>query len=531
MHQIRREGILPRSSRQPTSPRGFDEVSEWPGAIRAAVQPRTRPSLTVEPRFPWRPLWLGVLCIVLLVAAGCSATVLAGQPRSMRYDPERAGGLPVNDGASGQRPTSPPPTGSVENTDGGTIDQVVLLAVNDIEAFWKGQYPKVFGGSFRPVSSLLSIDPNDLFGPSACGGSSEDIAFNAAYCRLDDSIDWDRSESGLLAAAYNYFGGAIAVVGAIAHEYGHAIQRRASLPEINRSLVAEQQADCFAGAYLRWVAEGQSPRFALSTGDGLNHLLAGVLALRDAQSTPDELALSENPHGTGLDRVGALQIGFEQGADRCAEIDSQEITKRRGSLPSALFSSLSQNSDASIDEDTLTSLTEVLGQIFHPTQPPSLATGSANCGDDHPTKYAAYCPASNTVTVDLPALQAISTPASEKDSVLIQGDDSAISLVTSRYVLALQHERGLELNTPAAAMRTACLTGVAQREMARPVDGTSGHSLTLSAGDLDEAIAGLLTNGVVASDVNGGTIPAGFTRVSAFRSGLLSDADDCYRRF
>ena len=80
-------------------------------------------------------------------------------------------------------------------------------------------------------------------------------------------------------------------------------------------------------------------------------------------------------------------------------------------------------------------------------------------------------------------------------------------------------------------MRTACLTGVAQREMARPISIASGQELTLGAGDLDEAIAGLLTNGVVASDVNGATLPAGFTRVSAFRSGLLSNADDCYRRF
>ena len=67
--------------------------------------------------------------------------------------------------------------------------------------------------------------------------------------------------------------------------------------------------------------------------------------------------------------------------------------------------------------------------------------------------------------------------------------------------------------------------------MAQPMSITSGQGLTLGAGDLDEAIAGLLTNGVVASDVDGATLPAGFTRVSAFRSGLLSDADDCYRRF
>jgi hypothetical protein len=256
------------------------------------------------------------------------------------------------------------------------------------------------------------------------------------------------------------------------------------------------------------------------------------LALRDPLSTPGNPMMIPNPHGSGLDRVGALQVGFEQGADSCAQTDAAEISKRRGDLPKALFNPLSQNSDMTVDEDTLNSLTEVLQQIFHPSQPPSLTTGSATCNGGPPAKLAAYCPSSNSVAVDLPALQQIAAPADEESQgVLLQGDNTAISVVTSRYVLALQHDKGLTLDSPTGAMRTACLTGVAQREMAQPTSDSSGQGLTLGAGDLDEAIAGLLTNGVVASDLNGATLPAGFTRVAAFRSGLLSDADDCYRRF
>ena len=56
-------------------------------------------------------------------------------------------------------------------------------------------------------------------------------------------------------------------------------------------------------------------------------------------------------------------------------------------------------------------------------------------------------------------------------------------------------------------------------------------ALVLTAGDLDEAVAGLLTNGLVASNVNGETVPAGFTRIIAFRSGLGADEDLCYARF
>src|SRR5262249_60812465 len=116
------------------------------------------------------------------------------------------------------------------------------------------------------------------------------------------------------------------------------------------------------GGSLRWVAEGHSPRFTLSTGDspyGLNYLLAGILALRDPLSTPGNFALSPNPHGSGLDRVGALQVGFEQGTDSCAHIDAAEISRRRADLPEALFNPLSENSDITVDEGTLSPLTHV----------------------------------------------------------------------------------------------------------------------------------------------------------------------------
>jgi predicted metalloprotease len=370
----------------------------------------------------------GVVCAVLFLAVGCSGdiTVLPGHARSMRYDPQRVGGLPVTDGPSGPRPNGPPPIGAVENTDGGDIDRTALTAVSDIEDYWKQEYPKDFGGPLRPIGELVSVDQSDADGPRVCGASPDQIAFNAAYCNDDNAIFWDRSSSGLLAAAKAHFGGDIAIVGVLAHEFGHAIQFRANLPEITTTLVKEQQADCFAGVYLRWVAEGHSPRFTLNTGTGLNYLLAGELAIRDSLSSPGDLNLGLNPHGTGLDRVSALQTGFEQGAESCAAIDSDEIARRRGDLPQSLFSSMNQKSDMTIDRDVLSSLTEVLGAIFHPTQLPTITTASANCGDHRPTAYASYCPSSNTIAVDLPALQQISTPADERNQVLLQGDNTAI---------------------------------------------------------------------------------------------------------
>jgi len=471
--------------------------------------------------------------IVALTVVGCAAeqpTVVTGRAVSMRYDPAKASGLPVTDAPSGVRQSAPAPQGSVRNTDHGPIDQLMLLAVNDVEDYWNSTYPRTFGAEFEPVSFLLSIDPSDFSSLEVCGGDADEVSGNALYCISDNSIDWDRSEqSGLLPVARKYFGD-LSVVGITAHEYGHAIQHHADLVQRHTdTLIKEQQADCFAGAYLRWAAEGHSRRFALSTGDGLSHVLAGAIAIRDPL-VGDPFAALGNTHGTALDRVSAVQVGFDQGPKQCAKIGEAEIQRRRGGLPESLFDPSGDDSNTTIDASTLATTLDILNQVFHPTQTPALSTDSPMCrGAEQAT---AYCPDTNMIAVDLPKLAQMGIPADESQGFLIQGDNTALSAFTSRYVLAVQHERNLPIDTPEAAMRTACLTGAAQRAMTTSRPTSSGQTLILGPGDLDEAVAGLLTNGIAASDVQGVPVPAGFTRISAFRAGLLGDGvDACFQRF
>jgi len=103
--------------------------------------------------------------------------------------------------------------------------------------------------------------------------------------------------------------------------------------------------------------------------------------------------------------------------------------------------------------------------------------------------------------------------------------------VMSRYALAVQHERGLPMQSPWTALRTACLTGFTHRKMAEPIDLPSHKQLVLTAGDVDKAVSGLLTNHLVASDADGATVPAGFTRIAAFRGGVAGNMDACYTRY
>ena len=115
---------------------------------------------------------------------------------------------------------------------------------------------------------------------------------------------------------------------------------------------------------------------------------------------------------------------------------------------------------------------------------------------------------------------------------MVSGDNTAYSILVSRYMLALQHERGgLVLDSAEAALRTACLTGVATTKMTEAVTTSDGNTVALSAGDLDEAVSGLLTNGLAAGDVNGETVPSGFSRMDAFRNGVLGDEERCFKRF
>jgi predicted metalloprotease len=464
----------------------------------------------------------------VLVVAGCTTSV-DGRALSMLNDPFRVGGLPATNGRSGIRSNAPNPTGTVVNTDNGPIDKLSLLSVNDIEEYWKSVYSQSLKGTFVPVGKLVSYDSNNPNSPIVCHNDTYKLvnAFFNLRCNL---IAWDRGV--FMPVAQRYFGD-MSVTGGLAHEFGHALQQMAKLvTRQDPTIVREQQADCFAGVYLFWVADGKSPRFTLSTADGLDHVLAGIITTRDPVMDAD--TQNDDEHGSALDRISAFQMGFINGASACAGINKQEIEQRRGDLPTTLRvdpGGDQETGEVPINEDTLSTLMELLGKIFSPKNPPTLSYKPADCPDAKASPPASYCPATNTIVIDLPGLAKVGTVAAESERTLPQGDNTALSIVMSRYALAVQRERGLPMQSPWTALRTACLTGVVHRRMAEPIDLPSQKQLVLTAGDLDEAVSGLLTNHLVASDADGTSVPAGFTRIAALRGGVAGDIDACYSRY
>lgn len=467
-----------------------------------------------------------ILACCVLGLAGCANTV-DGTPVSQLGNAYQIAGLPVVDGPSGLRPHPKSADRAVRGTDSGQMDRLAVNAIADIEDFWQEAYPKTFWATFHPVQSLMSWDSTGPNTGEFCGNPTTGFD-NAGYCINQNTLGWDRG--ALLPKLVRMFG-TMAVPMTLAHEYGHAVAHQSEMVDSRtQTLVGEQMADCLAGTYLRWVAQNNSPRFTLSTGDGLNKVIAALIAFRD---DPIEIGDIVDSHGSAFERVSAFQHGFIDGAAECTRIDMAEITKRRGGLPASPPSGVSTQIPISVD--TLRTLMTVLKSVYptNGTTAPRLTVSGAAC--DEPGRRVAsppavYCPISNTVALDLRRLTDLAQPTHDQGQ--ITGDFTAFSVVISRYALAVENQHGLPLDNGQSALRAACLTGVASAALAKPTTpAQEPNPVVLSAGDLDEAVSGLLTNGMVASDVNGVTIPAGFSRIDAFRDGVAGTTDRCLTRY
>jgi predicted metalloprotease len=468
------------------------------------------------------------MCSTLLLAA-CSTT-LQGKAVSVFDDPFHVAGMPATAGPTGLRDDAAGPARQVQGTDDGEIDELAGQAISDVEEYWEGAYGETFDGEFTPVEALISWDANGFDDTPFCGEDTYGLV-NAAFCYDDETIGWDRGE--LLPALRKAYGD-MGVTMVLAHEYGHAVQHQAGLKDENTpTLVAEQQADCFAGAYMRWVAEDKSPRFTLSTGEGLNNVLAAVIAFRDPLLAEGDPEAGIDEHGSAFERLSAFQFGFTDGPSACAAIDMREIGQRRGDLPVLLPED--QTGEWPVTEQSVRSIVDAMATLFSPANPPKLsfkASDAEGCPDARPSPPASYCPATNTIVVDLAELEVMGTQTDTEEGGLASGDNTAYSVLVSRYMQAIQHGRGgLVLDNAEAALRTACLTGVATVKMSKTVTTPDGNTIALTAGDVDEAVSGILTNGLAASDVNGESVPSGFSRIDAFRVGVLGDEDRCFKRF
>jgi len=206
-------------------------------------------------------------------------------------------------------------------TDAGatTYEQLSALTITDIESFWgthwEQQYPTIL---YSPPTSFTWYDSSTgSIPPNECTHEIDDpreLAVNAFYCYLDRTISYD-----LVLAARNYTdAGDFAIVGVIAHEWGHHLQgliqgqpSAADVPTF--SVESELQADCFAGVYGR--NSGASGAFPVNQAD-----------INEAASTFYQIGgeprygwFEPGFHGSQLERFEAFRFGFDSGEARSCD--------------------------------------------------------------------------------------------------------------------------------------------------------------------------------------------------------------------
>ncbi|HKN96568.1 MAG TPA: neutral zinc metallopeptidase [Pseudonocardiaceae bacterium] len=480
------------------------------------------------------------LAAVTLVSA-CAGQEIRGHPRpSVDASPGDVAGLPVTEGPSGLRPGVRDARLGVRGYSGTEVDRLAVDAIADIDAYWSKTLPADFGRRFRPARQLVSFD-SATGAVEICGHNSTGLA-DTVYCPATDSVAWDR---GVLLPSLDQMFGPMSVVTALAHEMGHAVQHRLGGTANTPVIVREQQADCYAGAVIRWVADGHAKHFRLSTGDGLNEVMATLMFIRDDMSPgPDD---PDETRGSSFDRITAFQFGFTQGPVRCSKIDKTEVAQRVTEL--GFTRAAEARGNEPVDDATLALLGQSLNAAFRQvTQAPTIVSNTGSCADGTGTGPASYCPQDNTIAVDEAALNKLAalppndTPGpvdAEPTSIAGTGptgpglgDFAAFAEVASRYALAVQRALGIPLDDKNAGLRTACLTGSWAGVIRHHTSTGPTEQLLLAPGDLDEAVAELLSpTSEIAADIHGDRVPSGFARVSSFQDGFLQGSTVCTSQF
>jgi predicted metalloprotease len=408
-------------------------------------------------------------------------------------------------------------------------DDLVERALDDVTVFWHAEFPQDYGGDFVDVSAFYPYNSSQL--PPPCGGETatyEEIADNAFYCPDSDYIAWDDEQ--LIPYINDTFGGfTVAIV--MAHEFGHAVQDRADV--VDRSIDIELQADCFAGAWTAWVNEGNSGAFSPDDID-LDRAVAGIVDVRDPAGTdPGEIGA----HGSGFDRVGAFQDGFENGSQACVPYGDPSVERTVAEIP---FSEGDYESGGNLhledegpDDPGLLTLVEsdlnefyawLFGQLDESWTPVSdlvvvdPASDQVTCGGDNLSgddlDYAEiFCEDENIVVVDGPGL------ITDLNDI---GDFAVSSELAQLWALAAQAQLGT-VDEDQADLQADCLTGLWAASTFPGVEDVTDTPLQISGGDLDEGIIGFLNAGTG----TGSTARTVFERTEALRTGVFQGEDGC----
>jgi predicted metalloprotease len=450
-----------------------------------------------------------------IVAAAVGSVLLTGCSSTVVGAASRGAGVPVDVTAD-----EFPITGATDTE----ADRLARNALADLDTFWSQAYPEYFGEPYEPISGgYFSVDstnvdesayPSTGIGCARAPESPDSVANNAHYDPNCDVVAYDRALLDQLSAENGpYLGPAV-----MAHEIGHAMQGRFGFAD--STIVVETQADCLAGAFTRWVVDGNAEHVALRVSE-LDQVVLGFIGLRDPVGlAPDD----DRAHGSGFDRLSGFYAGFEGGVGTCrddfdeqrlftaTEFTTQADFDNEGNAPYEDISGLTAQTLPLFYEQVFPGLgadfTEPAIEVFDGTAP--------DCGDmGAEDRDLGYCEADGTVYVDETDLLG---PAYEDI-----GDFAVATAVSLAYAQAARASLGLSIDDATAVDSAVCLTGW---YTGRFWTGDFTDVGALSPGDVDEAAVFLLTYGQE-EGVFPNTELSGFEMVDAFRDGFLNGGAGC----
>jgi len=186
---------------------------------------------------------------------------------------------------------------------GGNLpyQQAVQLLSGTLNQFWSAALPRISPGKTFTPPSLNPADGDTLPG---CPGDPEQGGLSQ-YCARTDSVDWLDTR---VQTAHEQIGD-LATGTVLSEAWAEAAQEESGLQTTGQE--AALQRDCFTGAWLAFLAQGDLASSQLSPGD-LDEALTTIVASSFAQDG------HRMDRGGAFERTKSLRSGVFDGLATCA---------------------------------------------------------------------------------------------------------------------------------------------------------------------------------------------------------------------
>lgn len=248
----------------------------------------------------------------MAVGGGIGALLLAVVVMLFGGDP----GAILGGGGQQQAPTSAQNVDLAECRTGAdanaNVDCRMKGGMASLETYWTQTYDRA-----APATAILFTGQVN----TQCGAASS--AVGPFYCPLDRQIYLDTSFFNQLQSQLGASGGSLGELYVLGHEYGHHIQNYTGALQASQqsrqgpesgAVRVELQADCFAGAWLGEVSQGQDALLEPPTQEQIDSALSAAASVGD-DSIQERVQGQVTPHswthGSSEQRMGWFMRGYQ----------------------------------------------------------------------------------------------------------------------------------------------------------------------------------------------------------------------------